>query len=65
MRPEMVVVFQPLPYNDLVRFKTVEDPSIQKATSKGAVKAFTKAILPRATRFNVGGFESNTRQQTP
>ena len=44
----MVVVFHPFPHDDLGFFKTVEDFSIQKVISKGAIKAFTKAILPRA-----------------
>jgi hypothetical protein len=61
MRPDLVIVFHPLPYDDLSFFKTVEDLPIQKVVSKGAVKAFTKAIFPRATRFNVSGFHSNTR----
>ena len=61
MRPDMVVMFHPLPYDDLSFFKTVEDLPIQKVVSKGAVKAFTKAILPRAPGFNVSSFHSYTR----
>jgi hypothetical protein len=44
----MVVVLYPLPYDDLGFFKAVEDLPIQKMVSKSPIKAFTKAILPRA-----------------
>ena len=57
----MAIVFHPLSHDDLSFFKAIEDLPIQKAASEGAVKAFTKAIFPRATRFNVSGFHSNTR----
>ena len=59
--PDMVVVFHPFPHDDLGFFKTVEDFSIQKVISKGAIKAFTKAIFPGAPWFNVSGFHSNAR----
>jgi hypothetical protein len=52
-------LFNSLPHDDLGFFKTVEDLPIQKVISKGAVKAFTKAILPRTAGFNVSGFHSN------
>jgi hypothetical protein len=44
----MVVMLYPLPHDDLSFFKAVEDLPIQKVVSEGAIKAFTKAILPRA-----------------
>ena len=61
MRPDMVIVLDPLSHDDLGIFKAVEDFTIQKVISKGAIKAFTKAILLGATWFNVSGFHSNTR----
>jgi hypothetical protein len=61
MGPDMVIVFHPLSHDDLGFPQAVEDFSIQKIISKGTVKAFTKAILPRATGFNVGCLYSNTR----
>ena len=61
MRPDMVVMFDPLPHDDLGFSQAVEDLTIQKVVPKGAVKAFTKAILPGATRFNVSSFHSYTR----
>ena len=61
MGPDMVIVFDPLSHDDLGFFKAVEDLPIQKVVSEGAVKAFTKAIFPRAPWFNVSGFHSNTR----
>ena len=39
--------------------QAVEDLPIQKVISKGAIKAFTKAILPRTTGGDVSGFHSN------
>ena len=57
----MVIVLDPFTNNDLGFFKTVEDFSIQKVISKGAIKAFTKAIFPGAPWFNVSGFHSNAR----
>jgi hypothetical protein len=50
MKPDIVVMLHPLPNDDLGLFKTVEDLPIQKVISKGAVKAFTKTIFPRAYR---------------
>jgi hypothetical protein len=50
----MVVMFDPLPNDDLGSFKTVEDLSIKQVDSESAVKALTKTILPGATGFNVG-----------
>ena len=61
MGSDMVVVFHPLPYDDLSFLKAVEDLPIQKVISQGAIKAFTKAILPRATGFNISSFEPNAR----
>ena len=61
MRPDMVVMFDPLPHDDLGFSQALEDLTIQKVVPKGAVKAFTKAILPRAARFNVGCLYSNAR----
>jgi hypothetical protein len=64
MGPDMVVVLDPLPHDDLDFFKTVEDFYIKKVISKGVVKALTKAIFPRApwlNWFNVSSFHSNTR----
>jgi len=57
----MVAVFHPLPYDDLSFLKAVEDLAIQKVISQGAMKTFTKAILPRATGFNVSSFDPNAR----
>lgn len=57
MGPDMVI----LPDDELGFFKTVEDIPIQKVISKGVVKAFIKAILPRAVGFNVRGFHANAR----
>jgi len=44
MGPNMVVMFHPLPNDDLGFLKPVEDLPIQKIVSEGAIKAFTKAI---------------------
>jgi hypothetical protein len=64
MGSDMVIVFDPFPRHNLGRLKTVEDFSIKKVVSKGAVKAFTKTIFPGAARFNVGFLYSNTCQPT-
>jgi hypothetical protein len=48
MGPEMVIVLDPLPDDDLGFLKTVEDFPIKKVIPKSAVKALTKAISPRA-----------------
>jgi hypothetical protein len=61
MGPDMVIVFHPLPHDDLSLPQAVKDLSIQKAVLKVIVKAFTKTILPRATGFNVVGFDPNAR----
>lgn len=69
MRPDMVVskgipfghLLNPLSHDDLGFSQAVEDLTIQKVVPRGAVKAFTKAILPRAARFNVGCLYSNAR----
>ena len=69
MGPNMVVpevipfghLFHPLPHDDLRFPQAVEDFSIQKIISKGAVSAFIKAILLRATRLNLSGFHPNPR----
>ena len=61
MRPNMAIVFDPLPHDDLGFSQAVEDLTIQKVVPKGAVKAFTKAILPRTTGGDVSGFDLNTR----
>jgi len=55
----MAIVFDPLPHDDLGFSQAVEDLTIQKVVPKGAVKAFTKAILPRAPGFNVSSFDPN------
>ena len=64
MGPNMVVMFHPLPNDDLGFLKPVEDLPIQKIVSEGAIKAFTKAILPGATGFNISSFDPNARQPT-
>jgi len=50
MGPDMVIVLDPFTNNDLCLLQTIEDLPIQKVISKGAVKAFTKAIFPGAAR---------------
>jgi hypothetical protein len=60
MRPYLVIVFNPFTHNNLSFFKAVEDLPIQKVVSEGAVKAFTKAILPRTTWRNVGSLDAYT-----
>jgi hypothetical protein len=42
MGPDMVIVLDPLPDDDLGFLKTVEDFPIQKIILKGAIKALTK-----------------------
>jgi hypothetical protein len=44
----MVVVLDPLPDDDQGFLKTEEDLPNQKVIHKGAIKAFTKAIFPKA-----------------
>jgi hypothetical protein len=61
MGPDMVVMFDPPPNDDLGFLKTIEDLSIQKVISEGAVKVFTITIFLWATGFNVGCLYSNTR----
>ncbi len=61
MRPDMVVILNPLPHDDLGFFKTVEDLPIQKVVSKRAVKAFTKAVFLGASWFNINSFDHNAR----
>jgi hypothetical protein len=69
MRPDMDVpkwiffghLLHSLPHDDLGLLQAVKDFSIKEVVSKGAIKAFTKAILPRAIGFNVSGFDPNAR----
>jgi hypothetical protein len=50
MGPDMVIVFDPFPNDDLCFPQAVKDFSIKQVVSKGAVKAFTKTILPSASK---------------
>jgi hypothetical protein len=59
MGPLMVIVFCPLPKDNLGLPKTVEDFSIQQTVSEGAIKAFTKAILSERVWGDLGRFDSN------
>jgi hypothetical protein len=56
MGPVMVVMLDPLPNDDLGFFNAIKDFSTKEVVSKGAIKAFTKAIFPGAARFNISGF---------
>ena len=60
----MVIVLDPFTNNDLCFPQAVKDFSIKQVVSEGAIKAFTKAILPRAAWFNISSFDPNTRSPT-
>ena len=61
MGPDMVVVLDPLPYDNLGFFKAVEDFAIKQVVSKSPVKALTKAIFPRTAWGDVSGLDSYAR----
>ena len=61
MGPDMVIVLDPFPDDDLGFFQAIEDLTIQKVISEGAIKAFTKAVLPRRSWGDVSGFDSHAR----
>lgn len=55
-------LLDPLPYDDLGFLKTLEDLGIQKVIPEGAIKAFTKAILPGRYVINLSGFPTNSTE---
>ena len=50
-----VVVFPPLFNQDLRLSQAVEDLTVQQLVPESGIEAFTVSILPRRTRFDVGG----------
>ena len=61
MRPDVVIVLDPLPNDYLSFLKAVKDLPIQKIVPEGAIKALTKAILPRTTWGDVSSFDAYAR----
>lgn len=54
MRSDGVVVLPPLLDDNLGFLQTVEDLAVEQLIAQFAVEAFAIAVLPRASRFDVG-----------
>jgi hypothetical protein len=65
MRSLRIVVFSPLLDDDLGFFEAVEYLSIQELVAEPSVEALAIAVLPRRSRFDIGGLGADSLDPLP
>src|SRR5207342_791923 len=65
MRAHLVVVLTPILDHDLCLIERVEDFAVEQFVSQLSVEALAVAVLPGASRFDVGGLGANRGDPVP
>ena len=62
VRADVIVMVSPLFQQNLRFFQGIEGLRIQALITQAAIEAFIVAVLPRAARFDIQGFDPQLRQ---